>query len=452
VARHDVVLLSAPTSIGLVVSYLATVRLGAAVVFASPAAPAADVAHLVADSGARAAIVADGAPGPLPGGVAQWAVADVADAAEPGDAVADGAARPDDVAVLAYTSGTTGVPKGVPLTHANLLASVRGATAAWGWRADDVLVHALPLTHQHGLSGVHAALVHGSSTAVRSRFAPEDLMAELVAVRATVLFAVPTIYERLLEWGGLAETDLSSLRLVVSGSAPMSPALFARVEAAFGQPPLERYGTTETGLDVSNPYRGDRRPGSVGLPLPGVELEIVDGDQRALPPGTTGEIRLRGPQVASCYWGRPDDTASAFLDGGWFRTGDLAYVDPADGYVVITGRSKELIISGGLNVYPREVELALEEHPSVRRAAVLGRQSPRWGEEVWALVVVDEGFVPDDLQAHVRERLAGYKRPKGVVVVEDLPVTAVGKIARSALAALLARELEEESLVPEADR
>lgn len=444
VARGDRVLLCGPSAIDLIVAYLAVLRAGATAVFAGATASVAEVRHLLADSEASVAVLAsevattgvDAAAGSVP----VWELSDVAGPHGRGLALEEVIARSDDVAVLAYTSGTTGVPKGVPLTHANLLASIRGATAAWAWQPSDVLVHALPLTHQHGLSGVHAALVHGSTTVVRSRFDPTDLAHALVESKATVLFAVPTIYERLLEWGGLPGTDLSALRLVISGSAPMSPALFARVAEAFGQPPLERYGTTETGLDISNPYEGDRRPGAVGFPLPGVELAVVDGHGREIPRGTVGEIVLRGPQVFAGYWRRPEETRTAFFDGGWFRTGDLGQVDPDDGSLVITGRSKELIITGGLNVYPREVELALEEHTGVRRAAVLGVPSERWGEEVWALLVVDEGFDRADLDAHVRTRLAPHKRPKGVVVVDDLPLTSVGKLVRRALPLLLARE------------
>jgi malonyl-CoA/methylmalonyl-CoA synthetase len=337
----------------------------------------------------------------------------------------------DDVALLAFTSGTTGRPKGVPLTHGNLLASVRGVLEAWRWSVDDVLVHALPLSHQHGLSGVNATLLAGSRAALLSSFDPAELCATIARERATVLFAVPAMYDRLIAWEGLGDADLTSLRLAVSGSAPLSPTLFERVAEALGQPPLERYGSTETGLSVSNPYEGPRKPGKVGLPLPGVELDIVDD-----------EVVLRGPQVFAGYEGRPEETAAAFLDGGWFKTGDLGRIDPEDGYLEITGRCKELIVTGGLNVSPREVELALEEHPAVARVVVVGVPSEEWGEEVVAVVVPAGGAAPDAeaLIARARERLSAYKCPKRVMLVDELPANRMGKVQRDAIVELIERE------------
>jgi malonyl-CoA/methylmalonyl-CoA synthetase len=342
-----------------------------------------------------------------------------------------GAPDRDSECALLYTSGTTGRPKGVPLTHANLLASVRGVMQAWRWSAEDVLVHALPLSHQHGLSGVNATLLAGSRAALLSSFEPGDLCATIARERATVLFAVPAMYERLVTWQGIGAADLGSLRLAVSGSAPLSPSLFERVGAAFGQPPLERYGSTETGLSVSNPYDGPRKPGKVGRPLPGIELDIVDD-----------EVVLRGPQVFAGYENRPDETAEAFLDGGWFRTGDLGRVDPEDGYLEITGRRKELIVTGGLNVSPREVELVLEDHPEVARVAVVGLPSEEWGEEVVAVVVPAAGTTPggEALIAHARERLSAYKCPKRVMLVDELPASAMGKVQREEIVELIERE------------
>jgi malonyl-CoA/methylmalonyl-CoA synthetase len=328
-------------------------------------------------------------------------------------------------AMLAYTSGTTGAPKGVPLTHANVLASTRGVVKAWRWSADDVLVHALPLSHQHGLSGVHLSLLCGSRAVVFSRFDPAELTGAIAAHHATVLFAVPAMYERLDAWDGIGGTDLGSLRLAVSGSAPLSPALAERVQGWLGQLPLERYGSTEAGLDVSNAYDGPRLPGRVGWALPGIEVRL-DGDD--------GEILVRGPQVFEGYWRRPDATAEALTGDGWFRTGDLGRLDDEDGSLEITGRSKELIISGGLNVYPREVEAALEDHPAVAQVAVAGVPSERWGEEVVAFVVAAGDLDADALIAHARERLSAYKCPKRVVALDELPVNRMGKVRRDALA------------------
>ncbi|HET8754371.1 MAG TPA: AMP-binding protein, partial [Solirubrobacteraceae bacterium] len=223
------------------------------------------------------------------------------------------------------------------------------------------------------------------------------------------------------------------------GSAPLSPLLAERIAELAGQVPLERYGTTESGLDVSNPYDGPRRPGTVGLPLPGLELAIVGDDGASVAAGDTGEIVLRGPQVFSGYRGDVHATAAAFYPGGWFRTGDIGRLDPADGYLAITGRAKDLIITGGMNVYPREVELALEQSPDVSRAAVVGVASARWGEEVVAAVVPrpQRTIDADALHGFVRSRLAPYKCPKRFVVLDELPVNAMGKVSAAEVARIV---------------
>ncbi len=272
---------------------------------------------------------------------------------------------PDAVALLAFTSGTTGKPKPVPLTHRNLLTSIRAAMAAWRWRRYDVLVHALPLFPQHGLGGLHATLIAGSS----------------LHLKATVLFAVPTMYQRLEGKSG------SRLRLCISGSAPLSRAVAKHAQEVLGRAPLVRYGTTESGLGTSQVI-SDRPADTVGIPLPGVELRLGEDD----------EIQLRGPQVAA-----------AFLEkDGWFRTGDIGRLDEATGHLVIDGRIKEMIISGGMKVYPREVEVALESHPDVAEAAVAGIASERWGEQVTAWVVMKPGgsFDADRLIEHAGTLLA----------------------------------------------
>ena len=330
-------------------------------------------------------------------------------------------------AMLAYTSGTTGAPKGVPLTHSSALASTRGVVKAWRWSADDVLVHALPLSHQHGLSGVHLSLLCGSRGVFFGRFDPAKLTDAIASHRASVLFAVPAMYERLHAWDGIRDADLSSLRLAVSGSSPLPAALAERVESWLGQLPLERYGSTEAGLNVSNLYDGPRLPGRVGWALPGIEARL-DGDD--------GEILIRGPQVFAGYWNRPDATEDALTEDGWFRTGDLGRIDDEDGSLEITGRSKELIISGGLNIYPREVEAALEDHPAVKQVAVAGVPSERWGEEVVAFVVPAGDLDGEALIAHARERLSSYKCPKRVVALDELPVNRMGKVRRDALAGM----------------
>jgi malonyl-CoA/methylmalonyl-CoA synthetase len=247
------------------------------------------------------------------------------------------------------------------------------------------------------------------------------------------------MYERLLSAGAGLETLLVSrggtLRLAVSGSAPLSEELFARLADRFGEPVLERYGTTETGLDVSNPYDGPRLSGCIGLPLPGVDVRVVGPDGTSLSSGENGELLLRGPQVCPSYWNNPQATQDAFDEDGWFRTGDIAQFDAESGYLRITGRKKELIISGGHNVYPREVEMAIETHPAVAEAAVAGIASTQWGEEVVAWVVARDGVELDakQLLAHAKARLASYKCPKRFALVESLPHNNLGKLLRSEL-------------------
>jgi len=305
--------------------------------------------------------------------------------------------------------------------------------ASWRWSADDVLAHALPLYHQHGLSGLHAALIAGGTVHIRSRFSPADLVRTIERTGATVLFGVPTIYQALMSADVGAAGGLRGLRLAVCGSAPLNPALAQRLAEVLGRVPLIRYGTTETGLNVSNPLdhpRGD----TVGVPLPGVLARIWGADGEA-EPGADGEIQIRGPHVLAGYWHDPAATEAAFTPDGWFRTGDIGAVDPATGHLRIRGRTKEMIITGGLNVYPREVEIVLEEHPSVAEAAVAGVPHERWGEQVTAWVVMRAGHRFDEaaLMAYARARLAGYKCPKQVFQRAVLPRNHVGKIVRSAL-------------------
>jgi acyl-CoA synthetase (AMP-forming)/AMP-acid ligase II len=460
-------LLAAGTSLDFVRWYLGGLRAGVVVVLANPGYTAAELGHLMADSGARLAIADEGPAQRLAG--LDIVPAAVRPAALP--VASPRAPALGDTALLAYTSGTTGRPKGVPLTHRQLAASIRGAMAAWRWTAGDVLVHALPLFHQHGLGGLHATLIAGSTAHLRSSFDPGDLIATMRTEGGTVLFGVPATYQALLDSAAgtpaartpaantpAANTPaagasaagtpagvtvpgvtvagaplLPSLRLAVCGSAPLSPALAARLPGPLGRLPLIRYGTTETGLDVSNPVDAPR-PDTVGLPLPGVECRIWSAGREA-PPGTDGEIQLRGPQVFTGYWQDAAATAEAFTADGWFRTGDLGAIDPACGHLAIRGRIKELIISGGMNVYPREVEIALEQHPSVAEAAVAALPHPRWGEQVTAWIVPRPGaaVTEAELVAHARTLLAAYKCPKQVFALTALPRNQMGKLNRAAL-------------------
>jgi len=459
IGPEERVILCGSNSLDFVIAYLGILRAGCVVVPAGAGLTGPELRHIAEDSGATCALAQGDALDQLISisredtslrtvvALEEREASEVPllrQAISEGEPLEPGDASGDEVAMLAYTSGTTGRPKGVPLTHANLLSSMRAAMRAWRWDANDVLVHALPFSHQHGLGGVHMTLLAGSRTVVHSRFDPARLCAAIESERATVLFAVPAIYEKLAAWEGIEEADFSSLRLPIAGSSALSPAPARRVSALLGRDVLERYGSTESGLSVSNPYDGPRKFGSVGFPLPGTELSIVDEVGGTLEPGDDGEIVLRGPQVFSGYWNLPDATEENFYPGGWFRTGDVGRVDPEDGYLTITGRLKEMIISGGLNIYPREVELVLEDHATVEGAAVIGIPSERWGEEVVAFVVpaggggVDEG----DLSAHARENLSAYKCPKRFFVVDELPCNEMGKVLKDELVRMAGEERE----------
>ena len=327
---------------------------------------------------------------------------------------------------MGYTSGTTGSPKGAVLTHANLLANSEAIAATWRWDPSDRLVHALPIFHGHGLCvALYTSLLVGASVVLLDRFDADSVLDACAAYDATLFFGVPTMYHRLAGSARLGE--LAQLRLAVSGSAPLRAELHRDISARGGTTVLERYGMTETLMTLSNPYDGGRRPGTVGFPFPGVEARLEAGGEGG------GELWVQGPTVFSGYWERPAATADAFEDG-WFRTGDLGMVE--DGYVRLLGRSTEVIITGGYNVYPAEVEDVLLAHPSVAEVAVAGVASDEWGEVVCAWVVADGAGAADEaaLLAHAAAGLAPYKRPRAVRFVDSLPRNAMGKVRRSELA------------------
>ena len=346
----------------------------------------------------------------------------------------------DAPAVIAYTSGTTGKAKGALLTHGNLTANITAVIAAWHWTAQDRLLLTLPLFHAHGLMvGMHGTLFVGGSVVLRTRFDASDVLASFKDDPSiSLFFGVPTMYTRLLAETAKQGASAHKLRLFVSGSAPLSAQVFADFERVFGQQILERYGMTETIMNLTNPYEGERRAGTVGSPFPGQEARIVDSRTRQiLPSGEIGEIEVRGPNVFAGYWQRPEATAEAFSADGWFRTGDLGWCS-SDGYFTITGRARELIISGGYNIYPREIEDVLMMHPGVVEAAVLGRPDSEMGEQVVAFIVPNPDQPPSaaDLIAFCRERLASYKKPRCIIFVEALPRNALGKVQKHILEAI----------------
>jgi malonyl-CoA/methylmalonyl-CoA synthetase len=429
-APGDRVLLCAPASVDMVVAYVGALRAGLTVVPANSGYSASELAALVEAAAPALGVIDD--PGRLPS--APFPLASPALSGLPtrgSGLVLDGADR-DDSALIIYTSGTTGRPKGVPLSHGNLLASAHAVRLAWRWTPQDTLALCLPLFHVHGLGvGLHGCLVTGG-TAMLAPFTPEHV-AQAVAGGASMFFGVPTMYHRLAESAHLSA--LSGLRLAVSGSAPLAAELHEAIRAGSGQVVLERYGMTETVMLVSNPYEGERRPGTVGFPLPGVELRLAPRE------GGVAEIEVRGPNVISGYLedhpGAAAVNAAAFTADGWFRTGDLGVLS-GDGYLTISGRAKELIITGGYNVYPREVEELLRGHPAVADAAVVGAPSSRWGETVVAYLVAAPSAgaaatLISEVDSWCAQRLVAYKRPREWHVVDSIPRNALGKILRHLL-------------------
>jgi len=432
----DRVLLSCESGWDLVATYVACLRRGLVVIPTHTAYGPRELEHLVADARPRVALVdAPERAGWLSG------IAPQLDCLGPELDLPDGptptldAAAPESPALLCYTSGTTGRPKGALLSHANCLASAEALRRAWRWTEADRLLLVLPLFHMHGLGvGLHGTLHAGGSLVLQRGFDPDAVLAGVGDFAATLFFGVPTLFHRLVRHPRVRA--LAGLRLCVSGSAPLPAALHAEIEAATGQRVLERYGMTETLMLVSNPEPaelGERRPGSVGWPLPGVELRLV---------GDPAEIQVRGPNVFSGYWERPDANAEAFTPDGFFRTGDLGTLD-AEGYLRIAGRARELIISGGYNVYPREVEDAVHAHPAVEEAAVVGEPSSEWGERVVAYAVLNAPLELADLRAFLAEALAAFKHPRALYPVSTLPRNALGKVQK--------QRLHEGAILPESN-
>jgi malonyl-CoA/methylmalonyl-CoA synthetase len=347
----------------------------------------------------------------------------------------------EDVAAILYSSGTTGRPKGAMLSHGNLASNGRTLAEAWGFTPTDRLLHALPLYHAHGLFvAVSCTLLSGGSMLFLPRFEPGEVVTLLP--QATVFMGVPTYYSRLLSDPALGPEACRGIRLFVSGSAPLLADTFETFQRRTGHAILERYGLTETLMNTSNPLVGERVPGSVGPALPGVSVRIAAPDGLERPPGETGEIQICGPNIFAGYWRKPEQTAESFTADGWFRTGDLGRID-GRGYVFIVGRAKDLIISGGLNVYPKEVEDCIDSLDGVAESAVVGIRHPDFGEAVAAVVVCRDGAAPiaeADVIGHVRGRLAAFKAPKRVVFLSSLPRNAMGKVVKQALRDLLASE------------
>ena len=340
----------------------------------------------------------------------------------------------DDLAAILYTSGTTGRSKGAMITHRNLASNAQVLHRAWGFGPDDVLVHMLPLFHVHGLFvASHCVLMNGTAMRFHARFDARRALEDFAS--STVFMGVPTFYTRLLAEPGLTREACARMRLFVSGSAPLLAETHVEFERRSGHRILERYGMTETGMLTSNPLQGERRAGSVGPALPGTQVRVVDDRDQPLPAGEIGHIQVKGDNVFAGYWRMPERNREEFTPDGFFRTGDVGSLS-SDGYLAIVGRSKDLIISGGYNVYPKEIELALDELPGVQESAVVGVPHPDFGEAVTAVVVPRrDGARPNEAEliAALRKRLANFKVPKRVYVVDELPRNAMGKVQKNVL-------------------
>ncbi len=426
--------------------YLGAVRAGAVFLPLNTAYTAAEIGYFlrdaapavfVCDTGRRDALADVAARAGVAhmltlDGAGQGSAAEAADRADP-NAFADVVRVADDLAAILYTSGTTGRSKGAMLSHENLASNARTLREFWRFTSDDVLIHALPVFHTHGLFvATNTVLVSGGTMLFLPRLDPKLILR--LMPRATSMMGVPTFYTRLLKEPGLDREATGHMRLFVSGSAPLLAETHREWQARTGHAILERYGMTETNMSTSNPYEGARVAGTVGLPLPGVTIRVVDPETgKVLPADTVGMIEVKGPNVFQGYWRMPEKTAAEFRADGFFITGDLGKID-ADGYVHIVGRGKDLIITGGFNVYPKEVETEIDAMPGVVESAVIGLNHPDFGEGVTAVVVASEN-APDEaaILAHLEGRLAKFKCPKRVLFADELPRNTMGKVQKNLL-------------------
>ncbi len=427
--KGDRILISGPSTTDLAVAHMAALRFGLIVVPVNGLYQKAELEHVINDASPRAALIDH----------PHWKgwVESIDQSIHVSSTTADFPAgpiteidqvEPNDPALIVYTSGTTGKPKGAILSQRNLLAGAHSVRLAWRWEEDDRLLLCLPLFHMHGMGvGLHGTLLVGSSAILQDGFQAEEVIQAINTHQTSMFFGVPTMYHRLARHPQVQE--MTKMRLCVSGSAPLAPTLHRKLNQEAGIEVLERYGMTETVMLVSNPYLGERRSGTVGFPLPGVKMKVEE---------QSGEILVSGPNVFEGYWNQLDTNQEAFVDESterWFRTGDLGKLDE-DGYLKIIGRKKELIISGGYNVYPREVDDILINHPAIEQVAVAGLPSEEWGEEVVAwMVPTSQEKIPslEEIREFCRQYLAAYKLPQRLVIVNNLPRNALGKVLRHEL-------------------
>ena len=419
--------------------FLACTRLGVILVPINILYRDREASHIVSDAEPKAIV----ASGPVPGGFGHWDVDELTRAAAeraaaPGEALIAKLARGGEStdatpAAIVYTSGTTGTAKGAVLTHGNFAANASALLEAWKITSADRFLLPLPLFHVHGLgNGLCCWLASGCRMRLLEKFDAATAVGEFDSFEPTLFFGVPTVYIRLLGLSDEAAARIGRrMRLFVSGSAPLAAHVFEEFEKKYGHAILERYGMTETFMNISNPYDGERRPGTVGAPLPGVNVRIVSSTGEDVSPGEEGQLLVRGPNVFAGYWRRPDATAEA-IKNGWFSTGDIGRLSD-DGYITLCGRMGDVIISGGFNIYPREIEEALLGHPGIREAAVVGAPDAVRGEVPVAYLVADENVDDDAVRERLRRELASFKLPRAFVRMQALPRTALGKVQRHLL-------------------
>ncbi len=442
----DRVAMQVEKSIDAVMLYLGVIRAGALLLPLNTAYTPAEVEYFLTDAAPTVFVCDPGKRDGLAGAAAAAGIAHVETMASDGSgslkfratqmpaSFADVERGPDDLAGILYTSGTTGRSKGAMISHENLASNARTLKEIWRFTDEDTLIHALPIYHTHGLFvAVNVLLMAGGATIFLPKFDADQVMS--VMPQATSMMGVPTFYTRLLQHPALDRAATANMRLFISGSAPLLAETHREWREKTGHAILERYGMTETNMITSNPYDGERVAGTVGFPLPGVEVRIADPETgRVLPQGEIGVIELKGPNVFKGYWNMPEKTAAEFRPDGFFITGDLGRVDER-GYYHIVGRGKDLVITGGFNVYPKEIETEIDGMPGVVESAVIGVAHPDFGEGVTAVVVRANGATIDERQiaAALEGRLAKFKQPKKIVFLDDLPRNAMGKVQKNVL-------------------
>ena len=445
VEKGDRVILFIPKSLVFVVAHLALQKLGAVAVPLNPGFKQSEMQYLMGDAQAKMILV-DPEKESFIRNIAPGLTSLIVESQKPyqdidifGPASKDFVPveiEPDDPGLIIYTSGTTGKPKGAILTSRNLVHDARNIIHIWEISNTDTICHALPLFHVHGLCfALHTSLLAGAHVIMLDHFSPirviETLSRHAGPDVCTVFMAVPAMYAKLMEHFGDRTIDFSHMRLWTSGSAPLLAHDFERIHRLFGKEPVEREGMSETGMNFSNPLRGLRKPGSIGIPLPELKVRIVDPDTGTdVKPGKTGEIWLKGPAVTPGYWQKPEETAKTF-EQGWFKTGDLGNTDE-DGYYYLTDRLKHIIISGGENISPKEIESVINQVAGVAESSVVGVVDEKWGEKVVAAVVKEPntGVSADDVQAYCKKHLHDWKCPKKIAFVKELPRNTMGKVLK----------------------